>query len=322
MKTLLRARFGRPIARVAMVAAATASGCHARPSAKSTWDVRFGPVLGNELIVGRVSAESRAWVLTGGNALVLLDLEKRTHVRSTLSPLEGDEHVWGLASTGDGTFWTLAGRTVLAQFQDDGRVVRRVALAQPHVGVFGVGQELLYQVMDFQPPADALMAGLPGATTRRPWGGLKTRALPLSRTSVAALNLVSCGPSGNALVPCWFPDQAAVTLVDADGSSREVQLEALPIVAPEVLLASDNPRRPIRDALVGPDGSLWVLGSGTPPPTEQSSRPGGWLLNRYDGAGRLRSRIVLPEPARLLLQADDDRCTLIAWDGRVVEVHT
>ena len=145
--------------------------------------------------MGRVSLQSHAWVLTGGNALIELDLEQATHVRSTLTPLESDEHVWGLASTGDGTFWTLAGRTVLAQVTDLGRVVRRVALAQPHVGVFAAGPELLYQVMDFQPPADALAVGPPGVSARRPWGQIRTRALPLSRASVAALNLVSCGPT-------------------------------------------------------------------------------------------------------------------------------
>jgi len=122
-------------------------------------------------------------------------------------------------------------------------------------------------------------------------------------------------------VPCWFPDQAVVTLTESDGASHEVSLDGLPIVSPEVLLASDNPRRPIRDALVAADGSVWVLGSGSPPATEGSSQPGGWLLNRYDHAGRLRSRTQLPEPARLLLQAHDDVCELIAWDGRVVEVR-
>jgi len=66
---------------------------------------------------------------------------------------------------------------------------------------------------------------------------------------------------------------------------------------------------------------LWVLGSGAPPDADRSSHPGGWLLNRYEDDGRLRSRVELPEPARLLLAVKDNVCSLVAWDGRVVEVR-
>ncbi len=304
-----------------LIAASLAGpGCRAHPATHPAWRVRFGPILGNELIVGRIAERGRVWIMTGGNALVAVDLDRGSRTRTMVMPLEGDEHVWGLATTGDGTMWTLVGRTVLAQFTTDGHVVRRVNLAQPHVGIFGAGGQLLYQVMDFQPPAEALTAGPPGASGRRPWSAMKTRTLPLSRTSVAALNLVSCGASETAAVACWFPDQAAVTVTEPSGESRELQLDGLPIVAPEMLLASENPRRPIRDLLIAGDGTLWVLGSGSPPSSAPRGQPGGWLLNQYGRDGRLRRRYQLPEPARLLLRASGDGCVLVGWDGRVVEV--
>jgi hypothetical protein len=156
---------------------------------------------------------------------------------------------------------------------------------------------------------------------------MRTRPLPLARAAVAALNLVACGPTVTGTVPCWFPDEAAVTLTEPSGASRELMLEGLPTVAPEVLLASENPRRPIRDAFVSAASDLWILGSGRPPESERgeetgaAARPGGWLLARYSGDGRLVRRMHLPEPVRLLLRPHEDSCLALAWDGRVVEVR-
>ena len=132
---------------------------------------------------------------------------------------------------------------------------------------------------------------------------------------------LGCGPSAGAAIPCWFPDQAAVTLTTLAGASREIALDGLPAVAPEVLLTSDNPRRPVRDSFVSATNDVWVLGSGEPPAPEPVTRPGGWLLARYDADGRLFRRMLLPEPARLIMDVREDRCTLLAWDGRIVEVR-
>jgi hypothetical protein len=300
---------------------AALSGCAGTTSGTRSWDVRFGPVIANELIVGRVVSERTVWIATGADALVRVDLDRGRYTRSSLHPLGDGEHVWGLASTGRDEMWTLIGRGTLARFTEDGTIQRRIPLREPHVGVFGSGRELVYQVMNFEPPADALTTGPPGGERRRTWSGMRTRALPLARGAVAALNLVSCGATAGRSIPCWFPDQAAVTLADASGISREIPLEGLPVVAPEILLASENPRRPVRDAFVSATEDLWVLGSGEPPETDVPPRPGGWLLARYDAGGRLFRRVRLPEPARLVLGAIGDRCLLLSWDGQVVEVR-
>jgi hypothetical protein len=304
-----------------IVLAAALAGCARQGSPALLWEIKFGPVLGNELIVGHAIAGRTAWLTTGGDALVQIDFDAARYTRAALHPLHENEHVWGLARTNAGEMWTLIGRTTLAQVEDDGAIVRRIPLDEPHVGVFGGGRELVFQIMNLHPPGAALEAGPPGGATRHAWGGMRTRDLPFARGAVAALNLVSCGATAGAVTPCWFPDQPSLTLTDRSGASRVVFLDGLPVVAPEVLLASDNPRRPIRDALVTAANDVWVLGSGEPPGGDASARPGGWLLARYDLDGRLFRRVQLPEPARVLLGVRGDACVLLAWDGRVVEVR-
>ena len=306
---------------IVLAAALAGCGCARHGSPALSWEVKFGPVLGNEVVVGHVIAGRTAWLATGDDALVQIDFDAARYTRAALHPLHANEHVWGLARTNTGEMWTLIGRTTLGQIKDDGEIVRRIALDEPHVGLFGGGRELLFQVMNFHPPSAALEAGHPGGAARHAWGGMRTRDLPFSRGAVAALNLVSCGATAGAVTPCWFPDQPALTLTDRSGASRVVSLDGLPVVAPEVLLASDNPRRPVRDALVTAENAVWVLGSGEPPGGDQSTRPGGWLLAKYDLDGRLFRRVQLPEPARVLLGGRDDTCWLLSWDGRVVEVR-
>jgi hypothetical protein len=304
-----------------IVLAAVLGGCARHGNPVLAWEVKFGPVLGNELIVGHAIAGRTAWLATGGDALIQIDIDAARFTRAPLHPLLENEHVWGLARTNAGEMWTLIGRTTLARIEDDGAIVRRIALDEPHVGVFGSGKELVFQIMNFHPPAAALEAGPPGGLTRHSWSGMRIRDLPFTRGAVAALNLVSCGPTAGAVMPCWFPDQPSLTLTDRSGASRDLALDGLPVVSPELLLASDNPRRPIRDVLVTAGNAVWVLGSGEPPGGEASARPGGWLLARYDVDGRLFRRVQLPEPARLVLGVRDDTCLLLAWDGRVVEVR-
>src|SRR6185436_4106221 len=98
---------------------------------------------------------STAWIMTASDALVGVDLERLSHARIDVHPLATDEHAWGLAIAA-GELWTLVGRTTLAHLNTEGVIVQRIPLKEPHVGLFGGGAELLYQVMNFQPPADAL----------------------------------------------------------------------------------------------------------------------------------------------------------------------
>ena len=204
--------------------------------------------------------------------------------------------MWGLATTREGEMWTLIGRATLAQVGEDAEIVKRIGLSESHVGLFAAGRDLVFQVMNLHPPDYALTAGSPGGATRRPWSGMRTRDLPFTRGAVAALNLVSCGSSAGAVIPCWFPDTAAITLTDRSGASREIPLDGLPVVAPELLLASDNPRRPVRDAFVTAGNMVWVLGSGEPPGGDTSTRPGGGCWRGTTSRGGCSAASSCPNP--------------------------
>lgn len=297
-----------------------AAGCHRNGARTLDWSSRSGPVVGNDTIVGRAYAERRVLVLTDAPALISIDLTADSADRQAVSG-RGADVLWGLAKLDDGSLWTLTGQRALGRIEPDGRISERLPLLAPHVGLFSTGRELVYQVLDFLPPADALSAGPPGEQGRRRWSALRTRSYAMARASVAALNLISCGATDTAEIPCWFADEAAVTLVNAGGQSRRLALPEFPVVPPQILLTSENPARPIRDVFVAASLDLWVLGSGTPRKTIDPVVSGGWLLARYDGNGRLRSRGDLPGGARLILHAAGERCLLLASDGRVMEVR-
>jgi hypothetical protein len=309
--------------RFLMVAAAVgAGGCARYSTTHPSWQPRFGPVLASEVIVGHASVGKRAWLATGNDALVRIDLDSGRFSRMEIHPLETGEHVWGLARTDAGELWTLLGRTTLARVgQNNGRVERRVRLHEPHLGVFGAGRELVFQVMNLHPPVRPLEAGATGGEMRHVWSEMRTRSLPFAPGAVAALNLVSCGTTSGSAVPCWFPDRPALTLTDRTGASREIALEGLPLVPPGKLLVSENPQGAVRDAVVTQGNEVWVLGSGEPSEKRSPARPGGWVLARYDFDGRLFRRVHLPQPGRVILGASADACLLLAWDGTVVEVR-
>jgi hypothetical protein len=280
----------------------------------------FGPVLGAEVIGGRADEGGEVvWLLAGGNAVVRVNLNARRAERTPLSLVPGDQ-CWGLARLRDGSLWTLKGRRSVVQIETDGRLTREIALAAPHFGLFASGDLLVYQQADFTPPAPALKAAIPGDEHPQPWSAMTTRTFEtLARASVAALNMVSCGSSRTGERACWFPDEAAVTLIDPSGGSRRVALAQLPVTPPEVLLTAENPPRPVRDVYVDETGVLWVLSSGKAP-AGGPERPGGWILARFGPRGEPLGVQSLSEPVRLLLRASSGRAVVLTGAGMVAEV--
>jgi hypothetical protein len=150
---------------------------------------------------------------------------------------------------------------------------------------------------------------------------LKTRSFEgLARASAAALNMVSCGISRGSERACWFPDEAAITLIDPSGRTRRVELSGLEVIPAAVLLTAENPARPVRDAYVDESGGIWILSSGTRPPAAPD-QPGGWLLAHYGPAGDAMGAVALSEPARLILQATPRGAVVLTSAGMVAEVH-
>jgi sugar lactone lactonase YvrE len=279
----------------------------------------FGPVVGHEVIGGRADdREDLVWLLAGGGDVVRIHLKNDTASRTTIVGAGGS--CWGLARLREGSLWTLKGRSALLQIAPDGRIAREIALAESHFGLYANGDRLVYQPARFVQAGPLLFSGLPGERHPAAWSTIAAREFPtLARASAAALNMIACGSSRTDERPCWFPDDTAVSLVRENGSTRRLALDGLVRVAPEMLLTSDNPARPLRDVSVAEDGSLWVLSSGTAPP-DRREETGGWLLARYTAAGRLVQIKRLTDPVRLLLRAEPSRLTVLTGAGMVAEV--
>lgn len=278
----------------------------------------FGPVIGQEVIAGRADAGGDVLLLAGGLEIVRVDVDGRRAERTSIDVQPGEE-CWGLALPSSGGLFTLAGRRTLARLDASGHIVQRTPLPSPQFGLFAAGPRLIYQEADFTPPGPALHAGVAAAGRAR-WSAIATRTFPsLARASVAALNMITCGTSDGAERACWFPDEAALALVTDDGVTRRIGLRGLVTVPPEILLTSDNPRRPVRDAYVDRRGTVWILSSGTAPPGARDI-PGGWILAKYGADGSVQGQTRLPEAVRLILRVEPARILVLASSGQVAEV--
>ena len=289
---------------------------------KSVAPVRlFGPVIGNEIIAGRADegAGRPVLILAAERDLVSIDVEHRSTTRRPLS-LDDGGSCWGLARLTDGSLWTIRDWKTLREISPGGETLREFPLGGEHAALFSADDRLLFQRAEFVAPDQALIAAKPGDDRQEPWSTLQTRPYKLARTSVAALNLVTCGPTRAEERPCWFPDDPAVAMIDPSGRTRRLELAGIPPVAPEVLLTSDNPARPVRDAFVDRSGGVWIISARTP--VEGAPQPpGGWLLAHFAPAGAPLERLNLTEPARLILEADTRHVLLLMGSGHVAEVR-
>jgi hypothetical protein len=311
----------RTLVPLALVVASLAA-CRATPMAHQmelrTVTSLFGPVISSDAIRGRQD-DGEAVVLLVSATIVRVDLERRRVTQVAIGVTAGTT-CWGLAKLDDGSLWSLRGRNAVIRIEPDGRVSRELPLAESYAGLFAAGNRLLYQKAMSIPPAAALSVALPGEEIRQPWSGMTTRVFPgIARAQVAALNMVACGSSEHAERPCWFPDEAAVSLIRPRGETRRLVLAGLAEVAPEVLLAAENPPRPVRDVFVDRRGRIWVLSSGTAPPGAPE-RPGGWIVARYAADGAPQGQVRLAEPVRLILRADAERVIVLAGSGHIGEV--
>lgn len=305
--------------RACLLLVAALSSCDAQPAALQATRL-FGPVIGPEPIVGRADLpDGRILLLVRGAGLVSIDLERRA-VSTAALPAAMSRTCWGLARLPDGSLWTLADRHTLARVTPAGEVGPQFQLSDPHFGLVGSGNRLVYERMAAAPGEPPVYeSGPPGQDGRARWTGMQPRAFALSAVSALPLNLFACGETRTNERPCWFPDDTSISLIDEHGAARRVPLDGLTRVAPEVLLTAETPARPIRGAYVAADGIIWILSSGTPPPG--ASGTGAWLLARYRRDGTPVDLRPLPAAARAILQIDDGRAVVLAADGQVVEIR-
>ena len=281
----------------------------------------FGPAVGRETISGRANDPAGGiWLLMGGTSIVRIDLAsgRRDEVRLQAT---GRDRFWGLARLADATFWTLNAQHALTQISTDGTVVREVGGPNAFLGIFSGGERLVLQRARLSAGSPAMVTMIPADGDERPWSRMVVRPFEgLSLGAVTALNLVSCGTTERAEVPCWFPEEAALSLITADGTTRRLPLEGLPAIAPEALINATVPSRPVRDVFVERDGTIWVLAGGVPR-AAPADLPGGWMLARYGPKGQPIDRRALPEPVRLILRAGSGRAVVLTGAGMVAEVQ-
>ena len=279
----------------------------------------FGPAIGNEVIAGRADDEAgRTWLLAGERTLISIDLARAGVSRHPLQV--GDASCWGLARLRDGTLWTLKGRSTVIRIADSGEVVKEIPLGAPHFGVFASDDRLIVQPADFQPPAPLLFAARVDDARRVAWGDSRSRSFPLARASVAALNMLTCGVGRHGEHPCWFPDEAAVSLMNSDGRRKDGRARGPgsrsargPSHGGQSRAArSRRIRRRHRNDL-GPQQRPY-------PSTGAEDQPGGWILARYSDGGVRLGVQRLKESARLILRAGSGRAAPLTGGGMVAEV--
>jgi hypothetical protein len=226
--------------------------------------------------------------------------------------------VRNLAKLHDSSLWTLLDRTTLGEIADDGRIVRRIRLEKPHLGVFGFGGQLVYQTGGDPVPSPALLAAPPGSQSRSIVGSLRTKPFGLGRAEDWGLNLAVCGSGFSDGIPCWLATEAVVDLLIANGTSQRWELVDLvePVAAP---VNVDDPPQPIRDAYLMARETLLVLGTAGGP--QQSGRPKvGWRLWSFTSKGTKAAVRPLDQPARRILGVRDDLCFLLSVSGAVIVV--
>ena len=300
----------------------TGTACQAVPLAQPPPTVAmtrlFGPAVVGQVIRGR-EGDALQTTLLVDTTIVRVDLKDRRVVVTTIG-VEVGETCWGLARLADGSLWTLKGRDAVLRIEPSGIVAETIRLEQPHAGLFSSGDRLILQRAVTSAGEPALRAVRPPSRDSVAWSDLKVREFPgIARAQASALNLVACGRSAIAERPCWFPDEAEVSLIAPDGRTRRVPLRDLAPVAPEVLLTAENPLRPVRDAYVDERGRIWVLSTGDAP-AGASDLPGGWMLARYRADGTPDGQVRFAEPVRLILAIEPDRLIVLAGSGYVSEV--
>ena len=215
--------------------------------------------------------------------------------------------LWGLACLTDGSLWTLETGHSLASLTREGSIVERVSLQLPWMALFGRGDQILFEALPIVSGVPVMAKASPHALAdARPWPGLNGRDGSSDAPS-ATRNLLRCGLAAAGLYPCWFVDRPTVVLSSESGvRSIDIPQSDLDVLDREM---------PVWDVAVADRSRLWVLATSAPPGARR--RADTVLL--LGGAAR-SGRVRLPRPARLILFASSDRCTLLLETGEFLEV--
>jgi hypothetical protein len=281
-------------------ASAASRGGHAASGSDATAAV--------QVIVGRAASGSDVLLLTEEPALLVVTPSNGAIRRTPVTGVRGK--VWGLAGRSDGSLWTLVDDRRLVRLAE-GRAAEEIALSQPHLGLFGWGDTLIYQVHTRDAGAPVLRHGPAGNQNRRPFGSLTVRA-PADKNLPGAwlANLARCGMGGGDQLPCWSVGENFIDRVSRAGLGSPVTLGNLQPTA-VITPAGTNANRPIVDAYLGASGELWVLSTAGGPPAPPNTPQHAWSLFHYARDGSLLSEAKLDAPARLILDVQGRDCYVL-----------
>jgi hypothetical protein len=268
-------------------------------------------IMGRQVIVGRAHCAGATWLLTDGLELTRVSVDSLAASTSPLRGLRPGEKPWGLACLSNGELWTLATHDALARLTADGRVVERVRLDKPGLGIYGAGAQLLLQHLPAEVGKPLLSAGLP-----RNLSSFAHWPAPLSQHALSPeeqlrANLVSCGIGTSGFVPCWLVGRTR--LVVGDGTPGHTTVRELRFVRAGTV----DDSVPIWDVALAGASRVWVLASARAGP---DGRRLGGRLTRSTRRGTDEGFIDLSPSARLILWAVDDRCVLLSVTGQLLEV--
>ena len=284
-----------------------AVGCGGQPAS-----VLFEP---GEKVVGRARDPYRVRLLTTSRRLVTVHLSDLSTTSNGLVGFKTEDAPWGLAVS-DGGWWTLVGASQLAQMDDDGHLEDRVLLGGSYVGLFGVGE-----VLFLQPATPALGAAVLQRLNLETMGRENAGALRASsfatRAETLAFNLVACGSTEAAELPCWFNHGLKVDRIGSAGDGRIQVISGIEL-APDTRQGLERLETsgPIVDAHVDERGRLWVL-------LRRSTGPSGdeeeSVLARY-GDDELEGVATVPSLSRLIIDVRGDDCVLLVGSGQFSRV--
>jgi len=260
-------------------------------------------------IVGRSLCGGSAWLLSSQAELIQISTAAASAAVHQIHDLRPGDPFWGLACLDDESLWTLATSHLLVRLSADGGVVERRTLRLPHFELFAFRDRLLFVSVPIVSGRSVLAAG----TRRdpedvRPWAGMIGRN-PSGTAPQLVSNLVGCGIAADEGIPCWFADQAAVSIGDG--------LASRTIALPSLVGRGIDQAAPVRDVALTGGGAMWVLAASSESPTGR--RVGGRLI-RTDAAGIEQSSVALPVPARLIVAADATSCVLLSTTGALMHV--
>jgi hypothetical protein len=270
------------------------------------------PFVVEHVIVGRARCGASTWLLTDPPALVRVNVDRFSMVKTLVAGFNANEHPWGLACLANGELWTLADGRTLARMSTSGAVLERHKLPQARLNVFGVGDRLLLQ----QPPTQVGIPLLAAARTHdltrsQPWPG--PMALPQVTKKVdVASGLVSCGVGHDNSLPCWIASGSRITISDGTPAHTAVVQPAF-AVDPTI-----DPRTPLQDVATAASSRVWILTSAV---ARESGRRVGGRLTRSNLRGERLASVDLQPRARLIVDATDNTALVLTTAGTLIEVR-